>query len=424
MIFFKPFQGITIPAGFIAGFLLLTMATGSFAQQRVLVKRVYKLGNEKRQSDKSDSAGIGDIIVLSVKNFSTLMNRSNGFSVNASGDTIKGTKQSIGLFLDGRLISGLSPESGAPQMDTNTKEDMGTLRFHLERNPGNDEAWADILGSPKEGNFFIYRNIPVSVGLVNESAEESTAGLNIIRIRQTMFWICLFGLLAYLFGLVVLAQKSNILRDGGIDATSIGIPQNSSSNIYSLGRLQMAFWFSLVVAAYLFIWLITGATDIITSGTLVLIGISGTTALSSVVIGNSKGQDLVTATAGLIDERTSLTVALTAITPALLAGNPVLQASMDEKTARLIVVNAAITKNTATLTKGVSEGFLTDILSDDNGVSFHRLQMLVWTIVLGILFVYSVWTRLSMPEFPATLLALQGITSGTYLGFKIPEKQT
>jgi hypothetical protein len=49
--------------------------------------------------------------------------------------------------------------------------------------------------------------------------------------------------------------------------------------------------------------------------------------------------------------------------------------------------------------------------------------MLVWTLVLGILFIYSVWYRLSMPEFSATLLALLGISSGTYLGFKIPENQ-
>jgi len=28
----------------------------------------------------------------------------------------------------------------------------------------------------------------------------------------------------------------------------------------------------------------------------------------------------------------------------------------------------------------------------------------------------------SMPEFPETLLVLQGISAGTYLGFKIPEK--
>jgi hypothetical protein len=72
-----------------------------------------------------------------------------------------------------------------------------------------------------------------------------------------------------------------------------------------------------------------------------------------------------------------------------------------------------------------SQGFLPDILNDGaNGVSFHRFQMFVWTFVLAILFIYSVWNRLSMPDFNATLLALMGISSGTYLGFKIPEKQT
>lgn len=29
-----------------------------------------------------------------------------------------------------------------------------------------------------------------------------------------------------------------------------------------------------------------------------------------------------------------------------------------------------------------------------------------------------------MPEFDGTLLALMGISSGTYLGFKIPERQS
>jgi hypothetical protein len=186
----------------------------------------------------------------------------------------------------------------------------------------------------------------------------------------------------------------------------------------------MAFWFSLVVASYLFIWLITGATDIITSGTLVLIGISAGTALSSIVIGNSKGQDLVTQTAALMDERATLNTSIAAITPDAIAATPAMLATLNEKLARLTVVNATILKNSNILTQNLSQGFLTDILSDENGVSFHRLQMLVWTIILGLLFIHSVWTRLSMPEFPSTLLALQGITSGTYLGFKIPEKQS
>src|SRR5262249_12428939 len=70
------------------------------------------------------------------------------------------------------------------------------------------------------------------------------------------------------------------------------------------------------------------------------------------------------------------------------------------------------------------KSFFLDILSDENGVSFHRLQIVIWTLVLAILFVVSVAVSLEIPSFDATLLALMGISSGTYLGFKFPEKQT
>jgi len=50
-------------------------------------------------------------------------------------------------------------------------------------------------------------------------------------------------------------------------------------------------------------------------------------------------------------------------------------------------------------------------------------QVFAWTIVLGIMFISSVYNRLTMPEFSATLLGLMGISSGTYIGFKFPEKQ-
>jgi hypothetical protein len=49
--------------------------------------------------------------------------------------------------------------------------------------------------------------------------------------------------------------------------------------------------------------------------------------------------------------------------------------------------------------------------------------MVTFTAVLGFVFLYTAWATLTMPDFPATLLTLQGITAGTYLGFKIPEKQ-
>lgn len=67
--------------------------------------------------------------------------------------------------------------------------------------------------------------------------------------------------------------------------------------------------------------------------------------------------------------------------------------------------------------------FIEELFSDGNGWSLHRVQMGVWTLVLGFVFVSKVLENLAMPEFDVTLLALMGISSGTYLGFKIPELQ-
>jgi hypothetical protein len=71
----------------------------------------------------------------------------------------------------------------------------------------------------------------------------------------------------------------------------------------------------------------------------------------------------------------------------------------------------------------VSHGFIRDILSDSSGYSFHRFQIFAWTIVLGVIFVSSVYNELTMPEFSPTLLGLMGISSGTYIGFKFPEQK-
>ena len=70
-----------------------------------------------------------------------------------------------------------------------------------------------------------------------------------------------------------------------------------------------------------------------------------------------------------------------------------------------------------------SEGILKDILTDVNGITLHRFQMFVWTIVLGIIFINKVYTNLEMPDFQ-TMLGLMGISGGTYIGFKFQEKQT
>ena len=66
---------------------------------------------------------------------------------------------------------------------------------------------------------------------------------------------------------------------------------------------------------------------------------------------------------------------------------------------------------------------LRDWLTDGDTYSFHRYQLLAWTLVLGLFFVVKVWSVWELPTFDATTLALLGITSGTYLGFKLQKSQ-
>ena len=50
----------------------------------------------------------------------------------------------------------------------------------------------------------------------------------------------------------------------------------------------MAVWFFIVVASFVFIWIVTGAYDPLTGSVLALIGISASTALGGVVIDANK----------------------------------------------------------------------------------------------------------------------------------------
>jgi hypothetical protein len=63
---------------------------------------------------------------------------------------------------------------------------------------------------------------------------------------------------------------------------------------------------------------------------------------------------------------------------------------------------------------------LMDLISDDTeGVAIYRFQMLAWTIALGFVFVFKVATERAIPTFDLATLGLLGISSGTYLGFKL-----
>jgi hypothetical protein len=175
---------------------------------------------------------------------------------------------------------------------------------------------------------------------------------------------------------------------------------------YSLGRSQMAFWGLLVFGAFVGIWIITRTIEPITSQSLVLLGISGATGLGAKLIGDSGRGAAQAELDKLMVERQTL------MGPLIPLGG----------LERLKQVEARIKALDVKLKGLGSRGFLLDICSDEkNRMSFHRLQAVLWTLLLGVIFCVSVATTISMPEFPESLLVLMGISGGTYVGFKIPE---
>lgn len=380
---------------------------------------------------------MGDIVVVEVSQLQALLNQAN-CRTDKGENKPNCNKQKIVLYLDGRAIKGLEPESGAPIPE------RGTLRFHLQRTDASDEEWADLLGRPPifgsrsspEGSLFI-RPVEVSVGLENDSAiPTAIKRFSFVRVHEWIFWVALAVLAGILFAVYKLATSTTLLRD---DVPVIGEPVNAPAAgetglvrpkllpSYSLGRCQMAFWFFLIITSFIFIFVITWQVNTITEQALALMGISAATALGAVAVDANKGgvtnvalENSARRYPALQKEQESLRQRIKELEDKVQAktNTDAETLELEGKRARLLEVEKKIWELST-----ASQGFLTDVLTDINGYSFHRFQIFIWTMVLGVIFLHGVYHRLAMPTFSATLLALLGISGATYIGFKIPEQQ-
>ena len=279
-----------------------------------------------------------------------------------------------------------------------------------DKDPARRKAWIQVLQSA-----FDDKAIRASAGPAGGQPFSSEASLR-LRVFPAYTWLVVAGLVAITVVLVVLGKKSNLLRD-----------VNGTANPpYSLARHQMAVWLLVIVGSYLYVWLITGSAAVSTTA-LILMGISGATGLMAVTMDNSKRDDQAKTRASLQAERDSLQHliddpgGLRAQLAAAAPGSPEaaqLAATLQARAARLAEVQAALAQLPPPPAQ--SRRWYLDLLSDDNGVSFHRLQMAIWTVVLVCVFIRAVYADVVMPEFDATMLGLMGIASGTYLGFKFP----
>lgn len=200
-------------------------------------------------------------------------------------------------------------------------------------------------------------------------------------LHKTLALVIIIGIIAAFFAL---ALFTNMLRDDVndldlFDANAAKLKQQKrllifkSKNPYSLSRVQLGVWTVVISCSYIYLQLSMGNCNDtgLNETVLVLMGISAG----------------VTAGGTIIDKR-------------------------EIQDGRFRHQNSP------------SEGFFVDILSDDNGISVHRFQKVVWTGIAVIIFlnkVYSIKTGCALPELSQTLLWLTGISSAAYLILKTQE---
>ncbi len=364
--------------------LLLLLAQSAHAQEKLSILKV-----------DPPTAGLGSTLKVTIKNWPK--------DKPAPSDWI--------LYLDGVPLTGTKPD--------NTDASDGVLRFSLQYERSKP-AWAILL---RDRQF--ERPVTVAVGPasgVEKSIEPLASGFKLVVIPLWPFVLLLMGVLVLV---LFIGSRSNLLRDSDTSATN---------KPFSLGRVQMAFWFVIIWASYLYIGLVTwDYSSSMNSTALILMGISAATGLGAVLIDSDKQKQteaLKAEKAALPAQVTQLQTSVAAATvvaaapanPAAATNLVVLNNDLHQKETRLNEVNAQVAKRDPTLTL-CSGGWIDDLLLDADGLRLHRLQIVVWTLTLGGVFVGGVINYLAMPEFNATLLALMGISSGVYVGFKFPERK-
>lgn len=271
-------------------------------------------------------------------------------------------------YIDGRALNGVYPVA------VNLRN--ATLQFHLRITPDNRTAWTHLL-SP----LVFQRPVRFSVGLELQDPFETDfvlegkpATLTVINPR----WVALAAVVVAVFAAAfcALAARTSLLMERSEPGQGPVVLR------FSLAKVQLALWFFVVFGAFLVIWLVTGNFNTINSSILATLGISAGTALGDAYLKGARSHPPGAGSA--------------ASAPRAPDGPPL--------TARQRATR-----------------FVREMVSDSEGYSIYRFQMLAWTAALVVVFLADVYDDLVMPSFGPELLYLLGLSSGTYVAHGVSD---
>lgn len=399
----------------LAAIVVSLSAHAALAQTAAASPRVKCVRNlaPKDDSEKNCSASVTarmeDSIALDVEGYAEWVKEGDNKS------------KPLHLFIEGIELENLTLRyvgRNADQTDAFwTRLKFGTDETADAKVQENRELWSQVLRTARRSD-----SLALSIGPRGGGQWPTDARVHINSHPTGLSIFAGVVIAALVAGLIAAGIKTSLLRDAN----------GAAHPPYSLAKHQMAVWFVVVVSSFLFVMMTTGAAAATSSTALILIGISGGTGLVAVAMDKKKRSSAADDRQKLVAERDAIAQALdtpgTGLRGQLAKAAPgssdavQLAAAIQSKVERLNVVTTQLAQQPDP--PGESESWWRDLLSDENGISFHRLQIAVWTVVLVGAFVTAVWRTFAMPEFDNVTLGLLGISSGTYLGFKVPEKQS
>lgn len=210
-----------------------------------------------------------------------------------------------------------------------------------------------------------------------------------------IFLICLI-----VVAFVLLAAFSNILRDE-VDNIAAFVESAKGTKYqgkafdelprpFSLAKFQLGVWTAVIASTYCYQFFCREVVPGFNETALLLLGISAGT----------------TVTANAIDKNQ--------------AANNLQQNKVAGDTTPAVVRHQ----------NSISTGFfLWDIIADENGISLHRFQNLVWMVICLSVYIHSLVMNTNidptshLPNLDMTLISLTGISSASYVGLKMGENK-
>jgi hypothetical protein len=227
--------------------------------------------------------------------------------------------------------------------------------------------------------------------------------------------------------LVWMGRNTNMLRSHRLRRRPTGALQ------YSLSHCQLAFWFAVIFVAFVYLWMVLDDIPKFSETAFFLTGISLATAIgASFTTGKHDLAALerynrdMAMREGLDETRlervvSRLSARATHQWKIAMWRNRGEHGKEDLEAIYQNHVEMQRQLRFLKLRDQWLRRWLVDLLSEHGDVTLPRVQMFVWTLVLGFLFLWHAFTKLEMPDFSAPILALMGLSAGGFVGFRVQE---